>query len=534
MKQRLKVSKILNLFSKRKSPYYNKSHYSLRSHDYKVVKPDLKLFNEFLFSGKSNCIKKLTTAIEEVQAYGLCGIYLRIDHDILKKHNQSILALFNQNLPCKLFLELKINKNSFRDQSLICSIVKSNIYFKLNKNPVLFVCTEKSVDFDIFSSTIKSLNDKLTLGLSSSSASQKPTNVTDISLVNPYEKIEHIQFLIKRYLKENNTLEKIKLQNQIKSLVQSSSTDEHLKIFNFSYSLHQNNLSHESLKFFSYLLRQAHNKSTHVGVVSLPSIPAYRYAMLEEMHLLLNAFDPAKANLLFSTQKKEKCSETIAILHIYYLDLIEEIKHYLENLDSFDLIVTIPDHFNIEEVKSIIKSFPTAKIFQFENRGRDIFPFMQILPQIENQYRYGIKIHSKKSLRSEKGDLDRKLLFENLLGSKQAIEQAREALDSGFNIFAPKEYLLNCDKHIGSNLSYVNDLLNKLHVENNSLDFKFPAGSFYWFRPESFKRFTSLGLKESDFDIELGQIDGTLAHGIERVILAGTNSNFLLNSEYEK
>ena len=69
------------------------------------------------------------------------------------------------------------------------------------------------------------------------------------------------------------------------------------------------------------------------------------------------------------------------------------------------------------------------------------------------------------------------------------------------------------------NRKWLNVLYQKLG--NNSLpdnyDTTLVAGSMFWFRPDSLRPLSELHIGPDDFEDELGQIDGTLAHAFERL-----------------
>jgi len=52
---------------------------------------------------------------------------------------------------------------------------------------------------------------------------------------------------------------------------------------------------------------------------------------------------------------------------------------------------------------------------------------------------------------------------------------------------------------------------------DDSANFEFPAGSMFWISSRILETISSLDISIGDFEPELGQLDGTLAHALERI-----------------
>ena len=134
-------------------------------------------------------------------------------------------------------------------------------------------------------------------------------------------------------------------------------------------------------------------------------------------------------------------------LHIYYVDMWEEIREYLKNIGDYpyDLYVTLTK--DNPELTSDIKAFsPAAKIWVVENRGYDIGPFIDFLHHIDlDKYDLILKLHTKNKA-AERGN---GLSFRGLLLNRG---QWRDILYQGL-LGTPKNfaYNLNClqKEHIG-------------------------------------------------------------------------------------
>ncbi len=260
----------------------------------------------------------------------------------------------------------------------------------------------------------------------------------------------------------------------------------------------------------------------------------YGYAYLDKTYQTLKKFDKEKFNLLEQCRNINKTSEIAVIIHLHYIELWDEIRDSLSSFKDleFDLYININNECSVNHINSILDVYPDARIFSFENRGRDILPFLKIFNNIYPlNYSYICKIHSKKSLHREDGDKWRHSLIKGLIGSPKIIKKNLEKLasDSKTGIIAPKGNVFNYKDWVGSN----NEMVESFAVENNiriTENFTFPSGSMFWFKPVVFKQL----YKTIDFNMfksETGQLDGTMAHSIERIfgLLCHTNGYDLVD-----
>lgn len=213
--------------------------------------------------------------------------------------------------------------------------------------------------------------------------------------------------------------------------------------------------------------------------------------------------------------------DTAVILHLYYPELWNEITVYLDNLGgNFDLFVSVCGKDSDLTKKIIVKKFPDAFVLKFENRGRDIGPFMEIYPVISKHYNYICKIHSKKSLHLDDGKVWRESLFKSLLGSAERVAEIKSFFNrfTKVGIIAPKEHLILFQSKLDLNTKNIVDISKKIGViELDKVNFEFATGSMFWFRSSALLFLLDLNINQSNFDKEFGQVDGTLAHAIERV-----------------
>jgi len=210
------------------------------------------------------------------------------------------------------------------------------------------------------------------------------------------------------------------------------------------------------------------------------------------------------------------------IVHLFYVDIWEEILQYLKALDiSYDLYITIPQGLQEKDILNIFYELPKVHLYMVENRGRDVLPFLQILHIIDiKNYDYLCKLHTKKSVTSDSGDAWRKLLYYDLIGSAQIVNDIVNTFDQeqDTGIVTGKNLILNAAKFDLGNGKNVKTLANMASIPYET-NYHFAAGTMFWMRSSILEPL--LPLIENDqlnFEDENGQSDHTLAHALERFL----------------
>ena len=208
------------------------------------------------------------------------------------------------------------------------------------------------------------------------------------------------------------------------------------------------------------------------------------------------------------------------VIHIFYVDIWQEIIQYLNQLDmAYDLYITIPQSMPDSDIINIFKDKADATIYMTENRGRDVLPFLQVMNVIGREnYKYICKMHTKKTGDSALGNVWRKLLYFDLIGSNKTVNDIVNLFENDENIgtITGKNTILDSQRYTYGNTEKIDLLAGKLGMVYDEY-YLFPAGTMFWTRSEIVAPIAKLlADNQLDFEEEAGQKDDTLAHAIER------------------
>ena len=215
-----------------------------------------------------------------------------------------------------------------------------------------------------------------------------------------------------------------------------------------------------------------------------------------------------------------------AIIHAFYPELCAEMRGYLENVPGkLDLYISTTSEQKRLEIATAFSDYEkgSVEVRIFENRGRDIAPKLYGFSDVYERYDLALSLHTKKSPHGGTPLQDwRHYLYEHLLGSPQIVASIFELLkhDHIGMVFPQHLFYLRPILGWGANFASCRALLRKMGVEiKEDIYLEFPTGSMFWCRTAALKTLRDLNLQFQDFDEESGQIDGTLAHAVERAFL---------------
>jgi len=229
-----------------------------------------------------------------------------------------------------------------------------------------------------------------------------------------------------------------------------------------------------------------------------------------------------------AVSRTARAGETIGVfLHLYYPEMTEEMIAYTNHIEreNCTIFISTGSAIKANEIAPIFvaKSRHKFEIRVCENRGRDIAPMLVSFRDRLAEVTYGLHIHTKKSPHYEDGfDAWRRHLLEETLGSAALVENILGLLGTdGIGAVMPEHFgpikpIIQWFGNFNKTAALL-ELAGEEITRETLLDFC--SGSMFWFRGSALAKLLALDLQYYHFDPEQGQLDGTLAHALERAML---------------
>jgi lipopolysaccharide biosynthesis protein len=219
-------------------------------------------------------------------------------------------------------------------------------------------------------------------------------------------------------------------------------------------------------------------------------------------------------------------------VHIYYVELWDEIKDCLRNIPPapYDLYVTLVKSDAALE-SDILLFNPQTHIEIVENRGFDIGPFIHILSQVDlTVYDYVIKLHTKRNVKKDvvlgrsyglnvSGTLWRDYLLA-FLKTKSSFTQCLHAFDENEKLGMCAYHFLIREKWLKDDRIFLaknEQLLKEVNLELKS-PLSYVTGTMFIARAKLFLPLQKLNLQLADFEGADRKNPLSKAHAIERFL----------------
>lgn len=221
-------------------------------------------------------------------------------------------------------------------------------------------------------------------------------------------------------------------------------------------------------------------------------------------------------------------------IHLYHIDMLPEIQSYLSNLQvKYDLFFSLVRKYPISFLNNLKRMSDNVTITIVENKGMDIGGFLNSYKLIDESYDLILKIHTKKSLGSDKSPslhrqrhgVDSALssgkiwfndLMQGVLGSKEKVNLILKEFENNKNCGMIGNRITN---KFHKNLSQMNEVFKILNTDNNFPTSMFIGGTIFWVRNSIFKKY----LTNENIDIILSKSpleyvpEPSINHAMERI-----------------
>ena len=215
------------------------------------------------------------------------------------------------------------------------------------------------------------------------------------------------------------------------------------------------------------------------------------------------------------------------VIHCFYPELMDELFEHLRFMPvDFDLFITNASGTGIE-IPDGMERLGASVVVEVDNHGRDILPTVNLVNSgILDPYDLILKMHTKRSPWREEhaelagsGETWKQQFLGDLAGSRETIEGvlAAFAADPALGVLTATDSIVG-KQFWGGDQRIVEQLLRRLELTIDPDELEFASGSMYWCRGLVLQGLRALNLQAADFDPEAGQVDGTTAHAVERIV----------------
>ena len=216
----------------------------------------------------------------------------------------------------------------------------------------------------------------------------------------------------------------------------------------------------------------------------------------------------------------------LVVFHIYYHDQIDYFIEKLCNINGidWDLLITYAEH-NEETFAKLRKLKPDMQSIQVGNTGYDVWPFIQVIQQVDiSEYDYILKLHTKnvnvarQKLNGLKlnGSRWRNILVDSILKSPKRFSECLELMNrEQTGMICSYELYVGLSHRRKEDLSMLSEEAERIGVQIKKG--KFCAGTMFMIKTQCLTKIVEAEFSPDMWTCEGSHSGGTLAHVYERI-----------------
>lgn len=226
--------------------------------------------------------------------------------------------------------------------------------------------------------------------------------------------------------------------------------------------------------------------------------------------------------------------------HLYYEDELYRLQKLSSIPGRFDLLVTTNNPEIRDNIEKVCQHYnldiDKLDVRLIENRGRDLFGWLDTFACNQTDYEYALKYKDKKTTFAspETGLSWKEFIEESLLASKSHVERILGEMENNGKIglvmpaYPPPLIFQNIPFAGGEeNTAQMLKIMDRCGLPFSPDPFVpvFPVGNEFWYRPKALRQLFEMKKDDDDFPAEPVTQDGTFMHGMERVIPCVAHAN---------
>lgn len=193
----------------------------------------------------------------------------------------------------------------------------------------------------------------------------------------------------------------------------------------------------------------------------------------------------------------------VVVVHLHYLEVWRELARSISIIDPTELLITTT---NLADAKRLVLSdFPGARIYELDNRGRDIYPLIYLSKLgLFDENAVVWKLHSKRSLHTLRGDKWREELIDSIARDQMRVNTIVSMVEnSEASIMGAKKYLTDLNHaNFIEHKSLFQDWCRQAGVTMNDQSISYIAGTIFACDSRVLAQIKNISLNEDNFMVE--------------------------------